>query len=523
MRSVLCFGLFFFLLTCEVKAARILGVFPIPSRSHQVVFQSYCKELAKNGHELVVITPNPTQNAEASNITEIDVSFSYNDLLKLLKSTASTLKRGVMMNVDVIVELDVYTQMLDVVVQQLKSEQVRKLLEDKTQKFDLLVVEGFFEYQLIVSEIFKAPVILFPSFMGFPEHYEMMGAIGRHPILFPNFHRMNYANLSFWGTLKELYYEYKLYDMFRNVALTQDRLLKENFGSQAPTTEELKRNVDMLFLNSLASFANNRPVPPNVVYLGSTHLQPVKEIPQELKAYLDGSSRGVIYVSFGSNIRPSMMEKSLLDSLLEAFESLPFDILWRFDGESLENVPKNVKWQQWFPQRDLLFHPNIKAFVTQCGLQSTEEAIDAEVPLVGVPMMAEQWYNAQKYVDLGIGVKLESLTLTANDLVQGVKTVVGSKSYKENIKRLKSVSNDQPQTSLERAVWWTEYVIRHRGAKHLRSPTADISWSEYYMLNIAVPVLGAAILFLVIILLVLRSMCNAISKMFCSQNKVKRN
>lgn len=44
----------------------------------------------------------------------------------------------------------------------------------------------------------------------------------------------------------------------------------------------------------------------------------------------------------------------MLDAFLNAFESLPYDILWKCDGDHLKDLPKNVKIQKWFPQRDLL-------------------------------------------------------------------------------------------------------------------------------------------------------------------------
>lgn len=62
----------------------------------------------------------------------------------------------------------------------------------------------------------------------------------------------------------------------------------------------------------------------------------------------------MIYVSLGSNVRPSMMDQDLLDAFLNAFEALSYDILWKFDGDQLTKLPKNVKIKKWFPQRDLL-------------------------------------------------------------------------------------------------------------------------------------------------------------------------
>lgn len=39
-------------------------------------------------------------------------------------------------------------------------------------------------------------------------------------------------------------------------------------------------------------------------------------------------------------------------------------------------------------------------------------------------------------------------------------------------------------TGLETAVWWTEYVMRHKGAKQLRNPAADIPIYQYYLLDV---------------------------------------
>jgi glucuronosyltransferase len=52
------------------------------------------------------------------------------------------------------------------------------------------------------------------------------------------------------------------------------------------------------------------------------------------------------------------------------------------------------------------------------------------------------------------------------------------------MKKISALSKDEPQSSLNRAVWWAEYVIRHNGAKHLRSATLDLSWYQYLLLDI---------------------------------------
>ncbi len=43
---------------------------------------------------------------------------------------------------------------------------------------------------------------------------------------------------------------------------------------------------------------------------------------------------------------------------------------------------------------------------------------------------------------------------------------------------------DQPLTPLETAVYWTEYVARHKGAPHLRSAGLDLSFFAYHSLDV---------------------------------------
>jgi glucuronosyltransferase len=39
---------------------------------------------------------------------------------------------------------------------------------------------------------------------------------------------------------------------------------------------------------------------------------------------------------------------------------------------------------------------------------------------------------------------------------------------------------------METAIFWTEYVIRHKGAPHLRSAGADLPWYQYLLLDVQI-------------------------------------
>jgi glucuronosyltransferase len=51
-------------------------------------------------------------------------------------------------------------------------------------------------------------------------------------------------------------------------------------------------------------------------------------------------------------------------------------------------------------------------------------------------------------------------------------------------------------------VFWTEYVIRHKGAPHMRSAALDLTWYQYFLLDvIAVLALAVGSVFLIAFLL----------------------
>ncbi|KAJ8981272.1 hypothetical protein NQ317_004008 [Molorchus minor] len=138
--------------------------------------------------------------------------------------------------------------------------------------------------------------------------------------------------------------------------------------------------MSMLFINVNPLFHHIRPTGPNTIQIGGgTHIKEAQPLPQDLKNFLDNSEEGVIYFSLGTTVKGSLITDQLRSVILETFAELPYK------KEHLSEVPKNVKIIKWVPQQDLLRHPKIVLFITQCGLQSMEESIYSGVPMVGMP------------------------------------------------------------------------------------------------------------------------------------------
>nr|WEU75325.1 uridine diphosphate-glycosyltransferases 33AP1 [Glyphodes pyloalis] len=503
-----------FMLLCENEAAKILAYYPTPSISHQVVYRPLTLELAKRGHEVVVFTPDPMypKGGGPANLKEIDLKdISYpiwKDLLEILKHK---------MDLSLFDHLMKY--LVKLVEEQMTSTEVHNILNDKSIKFDLVIVEVFVESILGLSHHYKAPIIQFGSLAVNGAILQNFGT-PIHPLIYPSpFHERVY-NLTVSEKITEVFKDVVFEKLSTDYQDLHNGLAERIFGPDVPSIKELKSNVDMLFLGVHPFWDSNRPVPPNVIYLGGIHQKPQNELPEDLQNYLDSSKNGVIYVSFGTNVDPGMFFADKIKTFVNVFSKLPYDVLWKWNQDELPGRTDNIKISKWLPQTDLLRHPKTKLFITQGGLQSTDEAINSGTPLVGIPVFSDQKFNVEQSVHFGLGVKVDLDTMTEEELRDAINTVLQDDSFRQNVEKLRVIMNDQPQTPLERAVWWTEYVIRHKGAKHLRSPAANMSLTEYYELKLV----GYLILGLVLILsLVIYLVYILYSFIFGNSKKLKKN
>ncbi|OWR54574.1 UDP-glycosyltransferase UGT33J1 [Danaus plexippus plexippus] len=404
---------------------------------------------------------------------------------------------------------------------QFETEAVQEVIS-KNEKFDLILIESIVRPALAYSYVFKAPVILVSSFTAVFSNNKIIGS-PTHPLLYPICFRNRLYNLSFAEKIHQLYlhYMYEYADYLNEKE--ESNILRKIFGSEFPSLHELGNNVDMLLLNIHSLWADNQPVAPNVIYMGGIHQLPRKELPKDLKSYLDSSKSGVIYVSFGTNVLSNMIPEKQIVAIINVLSKLPYDVLWKWDGDSLPLTSTNIRTSKWFPQSDLLRHPAIKLFITQAGLQSTDEAITAEVPLIAFPMLADQWFNAEKYEKFNIGIKLHILSFTEKQLETAIDDVINNKSYRRNIIKLRHLMRDQPETPLNRTIWWIEHVLRHGGAKHLRSPAANMSYIDYFEVKLMLFILLLITVFILAFILVLKCFTKFIIRFFSNKNKIKYN
>lgn len=462
------------------EAANILAIFPTASISHQVVFRAYTNGLAAKGHSLTIVTTDPIETNNP-NITQIDFHFTYEMFRNSLNFVEFKEKK-----MDEFGMMELSSKLLTLsLTEHFENSEIQELIRNyKNYKFDAVVVEFLYYVPWYAfAELFNAPLIGITSLDTFGETHELLGNTA-NPILHPELLFPFSVPLTFeqrYRTVKfYLYTKFYYKSKFNRI---HDDIIRKNFPTVKTTAQESKGRIQLMMTNTHPALGFTRPLVPTTIQLGFMHIEPPKQLEDvELKRYLDESKNGVIYMSLGSNVRSSDLNEGFLSIFYETFKALDYDVLWKWEIDVMANKPENVRISKWLPQADLLAHPRIKMFITQGGQQSMEEAIDRMVPLIVIPFLADQNTNAKRIEQRKIGVQLDLHTINQQRLKNAIMEVL-KPEYKLNIQKLRQIVHDQPMKPVDKAVWWTEYVIRHNGTKHLEYVAKNVPFHQKYMLD----------------------------------------
>jgi glucuronosyltransferase len=299
------------------------------------------------------------------------------------------------------------------------------------------------------------------------------------PYLTPNTIKMNFfqrlngaANTLAWILMREFY-------LFPQIDKVVQKYLPGAMGARAA-----EEKIELLLVNRHHVIDYNVPSLPFVQEVGGVTLKPAKKLPKDIEEFVNNSgSAGFVVMSFGSLVPDKYIPERVLKAFLEAFSRVPQRVLVKY-SLPLKGVPENVRLMDWLPQNDLLGHPKAAAFITHGGHFSLMEAVYHGVPMIGLPVFADQPANVLRAQEKQIGVAL-SWDLTADTVIQALNTAINDTRCKESIDFYQKLLRDEPMLPVEKAAYWIEHILRHGGRLHLRAEGADqMNFFQYFMLDI---------------------------------------
>ncbi|KAH8383542.1 hypothetical protein KR009_009258, partial [Drosophila setifemur] len=265
---------------------------------------------------------------------------------------------------------------------------------------------------------------------------------------------------------------------------TQERIFRQFFGYSAQKMKELRSKFSVILINTHFSIGRVRANVPNIIEVGGIHLsEPMEPCDEDLQRFLDEAEHGVIFFSIGLDLLIRHLPDTVQQPLMQSFAQLKERVVWKSDLSSMPNQSENVYLISKAPQRKVLEHPNIRLFITHGGLLSIMEGIYSGVPMLGLPVFFDHFENLHRLKLSGMAEVLDSESLSTDSVTSTIRELIGNPKYKRNAREMSLRFRDRPISPLDTAVWWTEYVLRHRNTEHMRLNEDEIPLIWYYRLD----------------------------------------
>ncbi|XP_060852684.1 UDP-glucosyltransferase 2-like isoform X2 [Rhopalosiphum padi] len=465
-----------------VEGDQILAISTIGGKSHWNFMEGILRALTEYGHNVTVMTPFPSGNRE--NYTEIDVS---NETFSMLRLDIELVQKHLTSYFHTIHYANIYSRKTCKILYE--NSFIKNILTDYRSDFDVIFIElmasecvSYLSAKLDIPLIYVIPPPLISylerSVLGhYPNPAVVSHVLANHNIPRTMFERFTNTGLLFYTSFL---LQYKSWS-----ARIAD---KESFDQIEP----IKPSI--IFSNAHFITDAPRPIPPSVIQVGGIHLSPPKKIPDDVLEFIENSPHGVIFFTLGSVVAVSSIPVNIRNNIIKVLSQVPQRVLLKYEDEMIDK-PENIMVRKWFPQRDILVHPNVKLFISHGGISGVYEAVDAGVPVLGFPVFFDQSRNLKNLVDAGMAISMNLDSVTKDTFMKAILELVKNKKYMQNAKIASDRFKDRPLSPSKAVDYWTRYVIRHKGAPHLKSQALNLNWYQYFLLDVIAVVILVILLF----------------------------
>ncbi|XP_067303002.1 UDP glucuronosyltransferase 5 family, polypeptide G1 [Pseudorasbora parva] len=355
---------------------------------------------------------------------------------------------------------------------------VERLREDK---FDLLLTDPAFPVGVLLANFLRVPMVYNVRWLNAGDCH--MQTAPSPPSYVPMYNSLLHDQMSFLQRTENfIRYFFSLLQERYIIMPIYTQLLERHFPPGADLLS-MQQSADIWLIRMDFVFEFPRPSMPNLVYIGGFQCKPAQALPVELEEFMQSSGEhGVVVMSLGVVV--SALPKAITETIASAFAEIPQKIVWRYRGERPSTLGNNTLLLDWFPQNDLLGHPKTRVFVSHGGTNGIFEAIYHGVPVLALPLLFDQFDNVLRLQIRSAARVLKVATLTSQEFLEALRDVLENPLYRNGIRKLSELHHDRPMSPLDSATFWIEFVMRHKGAAHLRSEANNLPWYSYHNLDV---------------------------------------
>ncbi|CAG9764168.1 unnamed protein product [Ceutorhynchus assimilis] len=479
----------------QCHAANILVILPYPGLSHFIMFGSLLRELTDREHNLDVVS-------HFSSMMPIE---RYNDIpirgsVPIPTNNVSVQSARNFQGLHWIKELST-TNGVDICKNAFETSQLQNL-KNSTTKYDLVITELFgSDCMLGWAWHFGTPSVVLSTSLVLPWASDRFG-LPDNPSYIPSYLARSGDTMNIYDRIWNIWCVSMAKIMYYWYSTRPSNLLAKNFfGENMPHLDDLAYNTSLQLINSHFSIHTSRPLVPTVIEVGGLHIPGANAVDEYFNDVLNTNTRGIIYFTMGSQVLTETLPKETIQTMFDAFAELPYKVLWKANRTNLPGklkYPDNIHFEDWFPQLAILCDPRVKLFISHGGMMGTQEAIFCAVPILGIPLYADQHSNIKKAESMGLALAIDYDDISKKSILEATKKLLNNATYKQNAQKISELFKDRSFTAMDTAIYWIEYVIRNNGTRHLQSASKTLPLYQYYLLDIGAVLVGIPIIVIIL-------------------------
>ena len=272
---------------------------------------------------------------------------------------------------------------------------------------------------------------------------------------------------------------------------------------------------------SVLGFEYPRTISSMTDYVGALIPGSPAPLSKELGEWLGSKpDKSVVYISMGSMFD---LNQENARAILEGVMKTNHSVLWSLRKsnqwvlQSLDVDSDRVLILDWAPQVSILASEAIHSAILHGGFNGLGEALSNGVPVIVLPLMLEQRYNAGRVHYNGLGIMLNPKTVSSSDVAESLRALdIGE--YRSKVSHLQKAFRIAGGAT--RAADLVEFY-EDVGYAHLVPAYAKYQWSwvQYYNAD----VYAVMMVVLVTVLMCVRACCKCTWRRCLNKSKPKKD
>lgn len=167
-------------------------------------------------------------------------------------------------------------------------------------------------------------------------------------------------------------------------------------------------------------------------FIGSSVIDRKESIDFDLS---NNEENKVIYISLGTIFNNSI---EFYECCFKAFCNMNVKVIMsvgrKIDISIFKNIPSNFIVRNYVPQLEVLKYADV--FITHGGMNSTNEGLYFNIPLILIPQSVDQPFVANRVAELSAGIVIEKNRITPEALNKCVAEILSDDNFKINSEKI---------------------------------------------------------------------------------------